>query len=145
MKTILLCLAASLIGAAAETGTAREIVALERRAIEGWLTGDAGPQLANTDAAITYYHAPLTNGRLEGIGALRDLYEPYRGRPLFDSYEMTDAKVQEFGDTAVLTYQLVTHNGTRVGRWNATQVYHKTRDGWRVVHTHWSRNGADGA
>jgi hypothetical protein len=30
---------------------------------------------------------------LEGLPALKAVFENYRGRPLFDSYEMADAKV----------------------------------------------------
>ena len=37
--------------------SAAEIVALERRAMDGWLKGDPGPQLAITDPQITYFHA----------------------------------------------------------------------------------------
>jgi hypothetical protein len=38
----------------------------------------------------------------------------------------------------VLTYILVRHVGASTTRWNATQVYQRKKDGWRVIHSHWS-------
>ncbi len=51
---------------------------------------------------------------------------------------MADPKVQTTGDAAILTYLLVSHAGAATTRWNATQVYQRKRDGWRVIHSHWS-------
>ena len=59
-------------------------------------------------------------------------------RPLFDSYEMAGPKVQTSGDIAVLTYILVRHTGSATSRWNATQVYQRKKEGWRIIHSHWS-------
>ena len=42
------------------------------------------------------------------------------------------------GDVAVLTYILVQHRGTEIARWNASQVYQHKKEGWRVIHSHWS-------
>jgi hypothetical protein len=42
---------------------------------------------------ITYFHA-ITEKRVDGLPALRAIFEEYRGRLLFDSYEMADPKVQ---------------------------------------------------
>jgi ketosteroid isomerase-like protein len=116
---------------------AREVLAMERKAMDGWQQGDPGPALAISDPEITYFHA-VTDKRLDGLPALKALFEGYRGRPLFDSYEMAEPKVQASGDTAVLTYILVRHIGTVTTRWNATQVYQRKKEGWRVIHSHWS-------
>jgi hypothetical protein len=116
---------------------AQEVLALERQAMDGWLTGNPDPQLAITDPQITYIHA-VVDKRLEGLPALKELYEQYRGRPLFDSYEILNPKVQAIGDVAVLTYQPLRRNGSQTTYWNATQVYCKKKEGWRVIHTHWS-------
>jgi Calcium/calmodulin dependent protein kinase II association domain len=140
-QAILVCaMAAAACGMAAadETGaTGREILALERKALDGWQAGNPDAMLAISDPGITYFHV-MTDSRLDGLPALRALVEAYRGRPLFDSYEMDGAKVQEAGDTAVLTYILVRHVGTATTRWNSTQVYQRKKDGWRVIHSHWS-------
>ncbi len=53
---------------------------------------------------------------------------------------MSDANVQVAGDVAVLTfnYESTTEKSGRVTRWNSTEVYRRTPDGWRIIHTHWS-------
>jgi hypothetical protein len=117
--------------------TAQEVLALERQAMDGWLAGKPDPQLAISDPQITYIHA-VVEKRLEGLPALKELYQQYRGIPLFDSYEIVSPKVQAAGNVAVLTYQLLRRNGSATTYWNATQVYCRKTEGWRVIHTHWS-------
>lgn len=116
---------------------AREILAMERKVLDGWQAGNPDPALAISDPAITYFHV-VTDKRLDGLPALKALFDSYRGRPLFDSYEMAEPKVQASGDTAVLTYILVRHVGAGTTRWNATQVYQRKQEGWRIIHSHWS-------
>ena len=122
--------------------TAREVLGLERTTLDGWQMGNPDPLLAISDPDITYFHV-VTDKRLDGLPAVRALFEGYRGRPLFDSYEMADPKVQSSGDTAVLTYTLVRHVGTATTRWNATQVYQRKKEGWRIIHSHWSATRAE--
>jgi ketosteroid isomerase-like protein len=116
---------------------AREVLALERKTLDGWQAGNPDPLLAISDPDITYFHV-VTEKRLDGLPALKALFEGYRGKPLFDSYEMAEPKVQASGDIAVLTYILVRHVGSAISRWNATQVYQRKKEGWRIVHSHWS-------
>ena len=120
-----------------EADTTRKLVSLERQAMDGWLKGDPDPQLAFTDAKITYIH-DVIGKRLESLAAVKELYAGYRGKALFDSYEILSPTVRAIGDVAVLSYQLAQHMGADTRYWNATQVYTKTADGWRVIHTHWS-------
>jgi ketosteroid isomerase-like protein len=139
---ILVCAAAAaLCGVLAAAGpneaVARQIVALERGALDGWQKGNPDALLEISAPEITYFHV-MTAQRLDGLPAVRALFEGYRGRPLFDSYEMADPKVQSSGDTAILTYILVRHIGTVTTRWNATQVYCRKNEGWRIIHSHWS-------
>ena len=139
---ILACAAAAalcglLAAADSNEAAAREILALERSALDGWQVGNPGPLLAISDPEITYFHV-MTDKRLDGLPAVKALFEGYRGRPLFDSYEMTEPKVQASGDTAVPTYTFVWRLGTATTRWNATQVYQRKKEGWRIVHSHWS-------
>jgi ketosteroid isomerase-like protein len=116
---------------------ASQVLALERQAMNGWIKGDPDPALAIMAPDVTYFHA-VTEKRLDGIEAVKALYEPYRGRPLFDSYEIIEPRVQVAGEVAVLTYDFVRTNGTVVTHWNATQVYQRRKEGWRVIHAHWS-------
>jgi len=117
--------------------TERELIAMERTSMDGWLKGDSGPMLAASDADITLFHV-MTDRRLEGVAAVKDLYTPFAGRPLYDSYQMENPKVQAGSDMAVLSYQLVTHTGDLTRKWNATEVYQKKKGGWRVIHSHFS-------
>jgi hypothetical protein len=137
-NAVLICLAAAALSAGAEDQTAREILALERQAMDGWRNGDPDPSLAIADPDITYFHAVIQK-RLEGREPLKQLYEGYRGVPLFDSYEIDAPKVQAGGDIAVLTYQLVWRKGDASQRWNATEVYQRKSAGWRVIHSHFSQ------
>ena len=128
----------SLLAAADQNDvTAREILEMERKVMDGWQVGNPDPLLAISDPDITYFHA-VTPNRLDGLPALKALFEGYRGTPLFDSYEMAEPKVQASGDTAILTYILVRHIGTVTTRWNSTQVYQRKKEGWRIIHAHWS-------
>ena len=137
-KTIIVVTVAAAIWLApAWADPASEVLALERQSMEGWLNGDPDPMLAISDPQITYFHA-VVEKRLEGLPALKELYDSYRGMPLFDSYEILNPNVQLSGDVAVLTYVLVQHNGSVASRWNGTQVYQRKKEGWRVIHTHWS-------
>jgi ketosteroid isomerase-like protein len=144
VKTIILigAAAAALCGLAAAADTdaqiARELVALERQAMDGWAKGNPDPLLAISDPDITYFHV-MTEKRLDGLAAVKALYEGFRGASLFDSYDLVDPKVQASGDVAVLTYVFVRRIGEATSRWNATQVYQKKKDGWRVIHSHWSQ------
>ena len=141
MKLAILALAAAALPITWADGSnsdaAREVLALERQALDGWLAGSPDPQLAICDPAITYIH-DVVGKRLDGIEALQQLYERYRGIPLFDRYEMLDPEVRTIGPAAVLTYQLARHKGPVVTYWNATQIYERKPEGWRVIHSHWS-------
>jgi hypothetical protein len=140
--TILACTIAASIGGLfayqdSAASTERELIALERASMDGWLKGDSGPMLSASDPDITLFHV-MTAQRVEGAEAVKALYAPYAGRPLFDSYRIENPKVQTGGDMAVLSYQLVTQNGDRTRRWNSTEVYQKKKAGWRVIHSHFS-------
>jgi hypothetical protein len=114
-----------------------QLVSMERKIMDGWLHGDPEPLLASLDSEVTYIHA-AADKRLEGIAAVRELCERFRGRPLFDRYEILEPKVQRIGPVAVLTYDLMSHVGGSATRWKGTLVYRQGPEGWRVVHTHWS-------
>ena len=115
----------------------RELIAIERASMDGWLKGDSAPMLSAADPDITLFHI-MTLQRADGLDAVKALYTPYAGRPLFDSYQIDNPKVQAGGDMAVLSYQLVTQNGQTTRRYNATEVFRKQPAGWRIVHSHFS-------
>jgi len=92
-----------------------------------------------SDTEITYFHV-MSEKRLDGFAAVKALVDPYRGRPLYDGYDMLEPKVQVAGEVAVLTYILVQRRGLVTNRWNSTQVYQRKAGGWRLIHSHWSQN-----
>jgi len=115
----------------------RELIAIERASMDGWLKGYSAPMLSAADPDITLFHI-MTLQRADGVDAVRALYTPYAGRPLFDSYQIENPKVQAGSDMAVLTYQLVTQNGQTTRRYNATEVFRKKDAAWRIIHSHFS-------
>ena len=124
--------------AGSEGNVTGEILGLERRALDGWLTGAPERQLAIVDPEITYIHSAAATTRINGIVPLQKLYNGFRGTPLFDSYDIMDPHVRTSGTTAVLTYRLTRRRAAATDHWNATQVYEKQTSGWRVIHSHWS-------
>lgn len=118
-------------------GPEAAIIAIERESMDAWMRGDPDRATRSLDPEVTYFHV-MTEKRLDGLPAVKKLFEGYRGVALFDSYEMLDPKVQTSGDTAILTYILLRRIGNTTSRWNATQVYTRKKEGWRVIHTHWS-------
>jgi len=56
---------------------------------------------------------------------------------------MLGAAVQHVGDVALLSFNLVsyrTDDGREraISRWNSTEAYRRTPQGWRIFHSHWS-------
>jgi hypothetical protein len=131
---LMLALTGTPVGAAPAEET---ILALERQAMDLWRQGNPDGFLAISDPGITFFHSTV-EAQLVGLAAVKTLYEGYRGRPLFDRYEMAEPRVVAAGGTAVLTYVLVTWNGSLTRRWHASEVYRDGRDGWRIVHSHFS-------
>jgi ketosteroid isomerase-like protein len=81
--------------------------------------------------------------RIDGLGALKTLLEPIRGKVKVDRYEMIAPRVDRDGDLAVFTYNLVSHGRRPDGRatetrWNVTAVYRREDGGWRIAHHHFS-------
>ena len=90
------------------------------------------------DFGMTLEEDAVVEKRIEGLPALKELFDRYRGIPLFDSYEILNPMVQTAGDVVILTYQLAQRNGSATTYWNATEVYQRKDQGWRIIHTHWS-------
>jgi hypothetical protein len=124
--------------AASNADTLRELVALERAQMDGWVKGDPQPSIKLLDPEATFFHAIAAPTRLDGAAAVKGLYGQYDGMPLFDSYDILEPKVQAHGDIAILTYYLAQRRNGTTAYWNGTQVYQRQKDGWKILHTHWS-------
>jgi ketosteroid isomerase-like protein len=118
------------------------IIALERGALDRWGKGDPQGYLELYAPEITYFD-PMQEGRVDGAAAMQKLYGPIKGMVRVDSYEMVNPRVQQHGDVALLTFNLVSHGRTPAGdpivvRWNSTEVYARSNGKWSIIHSHWS-------
>lgn len=115
------------------------IVAELRAAMNRWYKGDPSAYAELFADELTYF-APVIEGRLEGIGDLKNLFAPIAGQINVARFEMLNPKLQLHGDLGVLTYQLNEYasGGSATARWNATQVYRRIGQQWRIIHAHWS-------
>jgi len=119
----------------AERGTdiASIIISMEKAALD---RPDAGGFLEISDPDVIYMDPTLDRP----IYGLDSLTAYYAGFPVNDSVppgKMLNSKVQVFGDVAVLTFNFKRGEKPTHG-WNATEVYRRTEQGWRIVHTHWA-------
>jgi ketosteroid isomerase-like protein len=114
-----------------------QIINMERAALDRWGRGDPGGFLEISAPDVVYFD-PFLPQRIHGLGALRKYYGELRGKIFIDSYEIADPIVQMHGEVAVFTYGFVSRGGGDEMRWNATEVYRRGEDGWRIIHTHWS-------
>jgi ketosteroid isomerase-like protein len=133
------------------TALSREIVALERSALDRWITFDPQGYLDLSGAEVTYFD-PFREKRIDGLQALQALLEPikqFKGTITEPRYEMIDPKVQQYGDVAILTYNLTNYGRLSGGpeavlaRWNSSEVYARIGETWKLVHSHWSYTKPD--
>jgi ketosteroid isomerase-like protein len=122
--------------AAQPSDVAATIIAMERAALDQSDRLDGEGFLALSDPGVVYVD-PTLEQPIVGLENLRKYYRSFAGAGTPAPGEMLNARVRVMGDTAVLTFNYRRKDG-KEPRWNATEVYHKTKDGWRIVHTHWS-------
>lgn len=116
---------------------AETIVAMERLALERWGQGDPDGFLDISAQEVSYFD-PFIEKRIDGLDGLRAFYEQLRGKVDFKSFEIIDPRVQVAGGIAVLTFHFESAGSEAAMRWNTTEVYQQTGEGWRIIHTHWS-------
>jgi len=119
-----------------------DVIALERAALDRWGQGDPTAYLSRFEPDVTYFD-PVQERRVDGAKAMEALFEPIVGKIRVDRYDMLHPLVQQCGEVAILTFNLVsyrTDDGVEraISRWNATEVYRHTPQGWRIWHSHWS-------
>lgn len=116
---------------------AQAILAVERGAFERWAKGDLNGFLDASDPEVDYFD-PFLEARLDGLPALRALYDKYQGKTHVDRWEMINPKVVVSGDMGVLTFNFVSYSKGQTVRWNTTEVYRRKNGQWKIVHTHWA-------
>jgi uncharacterized protein (TIGR02246 family) len=133
-------------GGASDDRLAEEIIAMERAALDRWITLDPQGYLDLYAADVTYFD-PRAERRVDGLEAMKTMLAPIKDLklPFTDPrYEMIGAKVQRHGDVALLTFNVVSYGKppdrpeTVLARWNSTEVYSRIDGQWRIVHSHWS-------
>jgi ketosteroid isomerase-like protein len=124
-----------------DSAVATSIVDLERAALEQFGRGEIDGPLALCHEEISYFD-PYVERRIDGRAALSARYEEARDKARYDRCDLVDPRVQAFGDTAVLSYVLVTSGlptpPSGSDRWKVTVVYHRVDDHWSVVHSHFA-------
>jgi ketosteroid isomerase-like protein len=116
---------------------AETIMGLERGALERWGRGDPEGFLEISAPDLSYFD-PFIERRLDGLAALRPMYDQIRGKIHIDRFEIIEPRVQVAGDVAVLTFRFKSYGGAGSIDWNTTEVYQRDQAGWRIIHTHWA-------
>jgi len=119
------------------------ILSLEKQAMERWRKGDPTGFLEISAGDIIYMDPGLVKP-IFGLKEFAAYMKLMEGRVNYQGSEFIDPRVVIAGDAAVLSYNycssILTPEGTHTNRtpWNATEVYFRRDDQWRIVHTHWS-------
>lgn len=120
-----------------------DVEAMERAALNRWGKGDPQGYLDIMANEVTYFD-PVQEARVDGIDAMKQMLAPITGKISVSRFDMINPKVQRHGDSALLTFNLVSYvaqpDGSEraIARWNASEVYALVGGGWRIVHSHWS-------
>ena len=123
-----------------------EIIAMERSAIDRWITGDPWGYLSSYAPEVTYFD-PEQEKRVDGLEAMKTLFAPMKDTksPIREPrYEMINPKIQRHGDVALLTFNVINYGKlpnqgeTVLARWNSTEVYGRIDGQWKIIHSHWS-------
>jgi ketosteroid isomerase-like protein len=119
------------------------IIAMERAALDRWGAGDPCGYLEIMAPEVTYFD-PVQDRRLDGLPAMTALLLSWAGKIKVDRYDMVRPRVQQHGDAALLSFNLVSYRRGADGiehpiaHWNSTELYARFDGAWRIVHSHWS-------
>ena len=117
---------------------ATTIITMEKTALEKLNKGNPSGFLEVYADDITYFD-PFREKRFDGFEKIKTFYESMQGTIFIDRYEMIEPVVQLAGETAILSYNLVSYIGSNVFREKCTEVYRQQPDRqWRIIHSHWS-------
>src|SRR5512140_655759 len=122
-----------------------DILTIEKQAMERWRNGDPMGFVEISDRDLISIDPGLAKPIL-GINEFTSSMKQLTGKIHYDGSEFIDPGLVIIGDAAVLSYNYcssVISSGQKVvseTRWNATEVYFRRADQWKIVHTHWSYN-----
>ena len=122
-----------------------EVIDLERSLNERWSVGDSQGYLSNYHEDISYFDPALESLLVGRDAVAKHIEELYQNPHIVRSEYLNNHVIaSEAGDLAVLSYNLNTYvagdNGgeTLLRAWNATEVYRRIADAWRIVHSNWA-------
>ena len=114
------------------------IIAMECAALDRWGNGDPSGFLEICAPDVVYFD-PSLERRIDGRDALSEYYEGIRGKVSFERFELLNPVVQRVGDAAVITFNFVSYGKAEDEyKWNCTEVYRRSGEGWEIIQTHWS-------
>lgn len=119
------------------TDIANTIIALEKAALEEWNKGNPDVYLNLYAPDMTYFD-PFFEKRLDGYSQVKAYYEELRGTVHVEKCEMINPLVNATDEMAALTFNLISHEGDNVYKWNCTEVYKLNNGQWQIIQTHWS-------
>jgi uncharacterized protein (TIGR02246 family) len=120
-----------------------DVEAMERAALDRWGKGDPQGYLSIMANEVTYFD-PMQEKRIDGVEAMKTMLAPITGKVKVSRFDMINPKVQRHGDSALLTFNLVSYVAQPDGkeraaaRWNSSELYAQVDGQWRIVHSHWS-------
>jgi len=127
-----------LLSLAAQTPE-EKIISIEKKTLDRWKNGDTFGFIEAAAEDITYFD-PTLAVRIDGLKQFRDYLAPMKGTFSFPSYELLNPKVQLYGDIGVLTFNFIGHSEDgKSDAWNATEVYRRAGNEWKIVSSHWSK------
>jgi len=119
------------------------ILSLERGAMERWRNGDPWGFVEISAEDMTYVDPYLTKP-ISSLEEFTAYMKQIEGKIHYQGSEFIDPRVVVVGDAAVLSYNyrssVITQEGKVASQtpWNATEVYFRRGNQWKIVHTHWS-------
>jgi ketosteroid isomerase-like protein len=125
------------------TKLSEKLIALERAALDRWITGDPEGYLTLYAHEVTYFD-PFREKRVDGLEGMKAISKKVEVPIKSPRYEIIDPKVQRHGDVALLTFNLINYGKLgdseekALSRWNATEIYIRMDRQWKIIHSHWS-------
>jgi ketosteroid isomerase-like protein len=120
-----------------------DILSLEKAAMERWRNGDPMGFVELSADDISYIDPGLARP-IRGLDEYQAYMKQAQGKIYYQDSEFIDPKVVTVGDAALLSYNYRSVQRAPDGSvaaqtpWNATEVYFRHHDEWKIVHTHWS-------
>jgi len=116
------------------------IIALEKEALDQWANGNPAGYFTThgADDMICFDDIGAQNG-ISGLHNIKQYGQKLNAMIPPHKYEMVGIHVQQYGDTAILSFQYhpFSLDGQPQTKWRASVVYVSLEGTWKMVHTQW--------